>query len=209
MNVSDRGAVLGLPSVIRLSAILIALVPLLLSGAVVVAGNALFGTLLAVRLDLDGVAVTEIGLILTCYSLGWVAGALAGPPLINRAGHIRAVAALAAAAALIHPLSADEWLWAGLLLCFGIGAALGPILSSQVMAALGPAGLFHSSVAVAAALALVTLYRMARRPTVPNAAQVGYVAVLNTTGEAAYLDPRAEPADEQWVFDFDGEAGRP
>ena len=424
----------------RLSAILIAVVPLLFSAAIVVAGNSLFGTLLAVRLDLDGIAVTEIGLILTCYSLGWVAGALAGPPLINRAGHIRAfaaLAALAAAAALIHPLLPGEWLWAGLrgltgfcmaglytiieswlnakapnemrgkamsaymvvnfvafgigqylltvgepagfelfslvaillalslvpltlarvetppqvgasrfglrrlveisplgvagcfaagfvngaffamgpvyarsiagssdwiavvmmvvifsglvlqfpighlsdvfdrrkvvlglallltavslaialfgagplwallvllslyggtaytiypislahandflsapdlipaaaglLLCFGIGAVLGPTLSSQVMAIVGPTGLFLSSAGVAASLALFTLYRMSRRPPVPNEAQSQYVAVLNTTGEAAYLDPRAEPEEEQLVFDFGGEAGR-
>ncbi len=95
-------------------AILLAVLPLLVSAAIMIAGNGLFGTLLSVRLDREGIAVEAIGAILACYSLGWIAGTLACPSVINRVGHIRsfaAFAALVAVSALIHPLFVDGALW--------------------------------------------------------------------------------------------------
>jgi MFS family permease len=101
---------------------------------------------------------------------------------------------------------------AGLLVCFGAGAALGPTLTAQVMAAIGEAGLFHASAAIALLLAGFTAYRMTRRPPVPNEEQAQFVAVLNTTSEATQLDPRAEPEEEdemQLAFDFSAPAADP
>lgn len=99
-----------------------ALLPLLLSVGILVLGNGLFGTLLAVRMDLEGFPVGEIGLILASYSVGFIGGTLAGPRLVDRVGHIRAfaaLAALAAAAPLVHAMAVDQIVWAGLRVLSG------------------------------------------------------------------------------------------
>jgi hypothetical protein len=77
------------------------------------------------------------------------------------------------------------------------------------MAAIGPAGLFFTSAGVAALLGVFTIYRMTRRPPVPNEDQTAFVFTINTTAEAASLDPRAEPEEEQLAFDFGGTAEQP
>lgn len=99
-----------------------ALLPLLLSVGILVLGNGLFGTLLAVRMDLEGFPVGEIGLILASYSVGFIGGTMIGPRLIERVGHIRAFAALAALAAaspLVHAMVVDEVVWAALRVLSG------------------------------------------------------------------------------------------
>lgn len=99
-----------------------ALLPLLLSVGILVLGNGLFGTLLAVRMDLEGFPVGQIGLILASYSIGFIGGTMAGPKLVARVGHIRAFAALAALAAaspLIHAMVIDEAVWAALRILSG------------------------------------------------------------------------------------------
>jgi hypothetical protein len=52
---------------------------------------------------------------------------------------------------------------AGLLIAYGIGASIGPIVSSQLMGQVGPQGLFLFNGAVTGGLALFTAYRMRRR----------------------------------------------
>jgi len=103
--------------------ILLSVVPLLLSAAIFIVGNGLFGTLLAVRMDLEAFPVDRIGLILACYSVGFVAGTRVVPPLVERVGHIRAFAALAAIAAttaLLHALTVGEIAWAVLRALTGL-----------------------------------------------------------------------------------------
>ncbi len=121
-----------------LRTLLIAVVPLLFSAAIFIAGNGLFGTLLAVRLDLEAVPVDVIGLILACYSVGWVIGTLICPAIINRVGHIRtfaAFAALATVSALLHPLVLSGMLWAALRILTGLCmASLYTILESWLNA---------------------------------------------------------------------------
>lgn len=106
--------------------ILLAVVPLLVSAAIMIVGNGLFGTVLAVRMDLETFAVDRIGLILACYSIGFVAGTRASPALVGRVGHIRAFtafAAVAAVTALVHALHVSEILWAVLRVLTGFSLA--------------------------------------------------------------------------------------
>jgi len=103
--------------------ILLSVAPLLFAAAIFILGNGLFGTLLAVRMDLEGYAVDRIGLILACYSVSFVVGTRAVPPLVERVGHIRTFAALAAVAAttaLLHALVPGEIAWAALRAVTGI-----------------------------------------------------------------------------------------
>lgn len=90
---------------------------LLLGIALLVLGNGLQGTLLGVRAAAEGFSQEVIGLIMSAYFAGFVAGSLIGPGLIRRAGHIRvfaALASLASMATLGHVLVIDPWSW-GLL----------------------------------------------------------------------------------------------
>ena len=106
--------------------ILSAVVPLLVSVAIMIVGNTLLGTLLAVRMDIDGVPVGRIGLTLACYSLGFVVGTLVCPKVVDGVGHIRAFAAfaaIAAAVALLHALFVEQVLWAVLRMVSGFCVA--------------------------------------------------------------------------------------
>lgn len=91
------------------------LVSALLSGfAALQMGNALQGTLLSVRGGLEGFSPTSIGLVMSGLFGGMAVGSFFAPPLIERAGHTRAFAALASiasAAALVHLLVIEPWTW--------------------------------------------------------------------------------------------------
>lgn len=85
-----------------------------------IAGNMLLGTNVALELAQQSLSTAAIGLILSQYSVGFIAGTWIGPRLIRRAGHIRAFSALAAVAccsALAYAAFAVDWLW-GLLRVF-------------------------------------------------------------------------------------------
>lgn len=106
-----------------LGAVLLLIAPVLTSATFFIGANGLFGTLLSVRLDLEGVRIDAIGAIMACYSIGWVIGALTCPGIIRAVGHIRAFAAFAAivaAMALVHPMLVDPVLWAGLRTLCGL-----------------------------------------------------------------------------------------
>jgi MFS family permease len=80
----------------------------------------------------------------------------------------------------------------GLLLAYGIGASLGPIVSSQVMEAIGPQGLFAFITTALLLIAAFTAYRMTRRTAKPLAEQGEFIKVPQTTQVAAEMDPRAQ-----------------
>lgn len=84
----------------------------------------------------------------------------------------------------------------GLILAYGIGAAIGPVAAAGFMGSLGPSGLFVYLAIVAALLAAFAMYRMARREAIPVAEQGPYVPLLRTTAEASQLDPRGEPSND-------------
>ena len=88
----------------------------------------------------------------------------------------------------------------GLMLVFGVGAALGPFLAGLVMGALGPAALFAWFGVVFAGLALFAAYRLTRTVPMPAAAQSDFAPIFATSQEAVELvggeppGPDATPA---------------
>jgi MFS family permease len=72
--------------------------PLFLGLAVLMLGAGLQGTLLGVRATLEGFPTATIGVVMSCYYVGYLVGTIAAPRLIRSVGHIRVFAALAAVA---------------------------------------------------------------------------------------------------------------
>jgi len=87
---------------------------LFLSASLLLAGNGLFGTLIAVRGNLEAFSPATIGLLGSVFYAGFIAGSIVAPRLITRAGHIRAFAATGAAyavTALLHAMLLEPLLW--------------------------------------------------------------------------------------------------
>ena len=102
--------------------ILASVFSLLLGAAILVVGNSLLGIALPVRLGIEHVPEFQSGLVMSAYYLGFVLGSARIQWVIRRAGHIRAFAAVAAiltAAAMVHALIFDIWVWAGLRVVAG------------------------------------------------------------------------------------------
>src|SRR5712672_1566653 len=72
--------------------------PLLLGMGVLVLGAGLQGTLLGLRATLEGFPTPVIGVIMSCYYVGYLLGTFGAPRLVRKVGHIRVFAALAAVA---------------------------------------------------------------------------------------------------------------
>ncbi len=85
----------------------------------------------------------------------------------------------------------------GLLFAWALGASAGPVAASGVMALAGPGGLFLYLVAVLAAIALFTIFRMLRRSGLPVDQQTGFVPAPQTPPGIAELDPRSGGARRQ------------
>ena len=99
---------------------------LLASVGVLLLGGGLLGTLLSLRLGQEGVPASVIGLVMACYSVGFVLGTLYCDRIIQKVGHIRvfaALAAIAACAALAHGLHVNPILWAAMRIIFGFAIA--------------------------------------------------------------------------------------
>lgn len=87
---------------------------LLLGFALLQMGNALQGTLLALRGQAEGFSAFGIGAIMSGFFVGMGVGSFLAPAIIRRAGHLRAfsaLASLASAAALAHVLIVDLPAW--------------------------------------------------------------------------------------------------
>ncbi|MFT5538585.1 MAG: MFS family permease [Alphaproteobacteria bacterium] len=93
-------------------------------------------------------------------------------------------------------LKADDFLAvsSSLLLVYGSGAILGPLIAGLTMGYLGPVGLYVALSGVMAAMVLFALHRMTMRqsPTVEGRAPV--VFIPRTTHVVQELDPRIEPS---------------
>lgn len=82
---------------------------------------------------------------------------------------------------------------AGLLIAFGLGAAIGPIAASQFMEILGGRGLFIFCSAIAVCLSAFSVLRMLQRPeTVAVEDQVDFKPMTRTTAVISELDPRID-----------------
>jgi MFS family permease len=103
-------------------AILFSLVALFCGIGILLVGNGLLGTLLGVRSVSLGFSLEVTGMVMAAYFAGFIAGSLRCVDLIERAGHIRTFAALAAvasAAALTHVLLESPFVWAILRFIMG------------------------------------------------------------------------------------------
>lgn len=89
-----------------------------------------------------------------------------------------------------------------MVLTSGVGASIGPLLASFMMAAVGPTGLFLWTGIVGVLLIAFAFYRRTVRPSIPaDEHSAPYVSVPRTTPMAVGLDPRG--TEEQLEFDFD------
>jgi MFS family permease len=87
---------------------------LLASYGLLLVANGLFSTLLAVRARIEGFGPDVTGAIMAAYFAGLLAGALIGPYVVSRVGHIRCFAACASVmsiAALAHVMFVDPVAW--------------------------------------------------------------------------------------------------
>lgn len=101
---------------------LLPLTPLLAAAGILLAANALQGTLIALRADLEGFPTAIIGIISAAYYVGVMTASWLAPLLIAAVGHIRVFAGLAAIAAvgtLGLSLLIDPLVWGGIRLFMG------------------------------------------------------------------------------------------
>ena len=95
---------------------------LLTSVLMLIAGNGLINTLVPMRAKLEGFPDLALGLLGSAYFAGMLAGTLAAPGIIARAGYIRAFAAFVAGSVvltLVYPYAVHPAAWVGLR--YGIG----------------------------------------------------------------------------------------
>lgn len=93
------------------------LTSLLLGVALLLLGNGLLGTLIAVRGGIEGFGSQTLGILGAMYFVGFLAGTYLGPAMIRRVGHVRAFSfftASIACAVLLHEMLPVAWVW-GLL----------------------------------------------------------------------------------------------
>lgn len=96
---------------------------LLLGMLLLMLGNGLQGSLLAVRGNLEGFDATTMSVVMTGYFLGFLVGTRAAPLMIRRVGHVRTFAALASmisAAFILFPALPDPIAWTMLRIIVGI-----------------------------------------------------------------------------------------
>ena len=92
------------------------IIPLLLAASILLGGNGVLGTLIALRGKLEGFDTAIVGLMGTAYFVGFCIASFSAARLIRSIGHVRAFAALAASGAvvpLLMAMVANAWLWMG------------------------------------------------------------------------------------------------
>ncbi|MCO5147571.1 MAG: MFS transporter [Aquamicrobium sp.] len=90
------------------------LIPILTTAGIVLGGNGLQGTLIALRGAHEGFSPTDIGFMGTAYFSGFLIGCLVIVSIMRGVGHIRAfsaLAAIAASATLVMAIIIDVTLW--------------------------------------------------------------------------------------------------
>lgn len=87
---------------------------LLLGYALMIMANALFNTLLGIRMELEQFGATVTGVVMSAYFFGLLIGARSVSRVINRVGHIRCFglfASVISISALVHILWVDPVVW--------------------------------------------------------------------------------------------------
>ncbi len=88
--------------------------PLLLAASILLGGNGVLGTLIALRGRLEGFDTDLVGLMGACYFAGFFGACFSAARLIRSIGHVRAFAALAAVGAvapLVMAMVPNAWVW--------------------------------------------------------------------------------------------------
>jgi len=101
---------------------MIGLWPLFIGLALIGLAVGVQGSLLGIRAEIEGFDDYLIGLLMSCYFAGFLAGSRLTPKMIQRVGHIRIFAALSAVASvsiLIHAIYVNPWAWALMRLLTG------------------------------------------------------------------------------------------
>lgn len=129
MRCGDLG-VTGLRSVI------VGLSALFSAALFLYSGNGLQGTLLAVRGNLEAFSLSTIGLLMSFYFIGFIAGSWYCPRLVSSVGHVRvftALASVASATALAHAIVVEPWAWLTLRIITGFCfAGLAMVIESWI-----------------------------------------------------------------------------
>ncbi|MDX1650827.1 MAG: MFS transporter, partial [Myxococcota bacterium] len=97
---------------------------LLLGMAILLVGNGYFTTSVGLGAAEGGFAASAIGWMMAAYFGGYVVGSAFVPRFVRTVGHVRvfaAMAAVVAAAAILHGLVLDPWVWGVLRLVAGAG----------------------------------------------------------------------------------------
>ncbi len=105
-----------------MSRVLLSTWALLLGFGILMLGDGLQATLLAVRADQEGFSATTTGLIMSAFYVGFLSGSLLAPKMMVQVGHVRvfaAFAALASAAILVHAVFVQVPVWIALRLVSG------------------------------------------------------------------------------------------
>jgi MFS family permease len=99
------------------------LIPLLIAASLLLGGNGLQATLIALRGAMEGFAPATIGFMGTCYFGGFLIGCLIITRIMKAVGHVRAFAALAAIAAsgtLLMIIAVDPVVWSAVRFLTGV-----------------------------------------------------------------------------------------
>lgn len=102
------------------------LLPLLLTAGILIGGNGLQATFIALRGTHEGFSATTIGFISAAYSFGFALGCFAVTRILSSVGHIRtfsAMAAIAASTSLFMALVIDPLAWIAARFIIGIAVA--------------------------------------------------------------------------------------
>lgn len=96
---------------------------LLLGMGMLMLGHGMQGTLLGVRATDEGFTGTMTGLVMSGYFLGFLGGAFLTPLAVQRVGHVRvfaAMAALASVAILVHAMLVTPTVWGAMRVLTGL-----------------------------------------------------------------------------------------
>ena len=81
----------------------------------------------------------------------------------------------------------------GVLFCWAVGSAIGPLLAAPMLDLVGPAGLFFYAGAVAGLMTAFVAWRMTRRAPLPPEERAGFVNLPTTSPAIGRIDPRSDP----------------
>lgn len=112
---------------------LLPVAPILAGTALLLVGNGVFSTFIALRMSTEGFATGSIGMVVASYSIGFLIGCRLAGRLVRRVGHIRAFAVLAGtmcAITLLYPFVIGTVSWT-LLRAFNGAASAGMFMITE------------------------------------------------------------------------------